>query len=261
VPVMFSYWAPAAEAAYLAAALNDDIALLIRQHPERFVGLGTVPLQDVDLAIKELERCMSELQLAGVEIGTHIGSLNLDTPALWPFFERAAELDAAVFMHPWDMLSPERMDRYWLSWLIGMPAEAALAVASLVLGGILERLPTLRVGVAHGGGAYPGLIGRIQHGYDVRPDLVAVGTSIKPWDQLHRVWVDSLVHDPQMLTRLTELFGRDRVFIGTDYPFPLGDDRPLETVRRATDSSRDPSPLNISLTRGAAEAFLGMAHG
>jgi aminocarboxymuconate-semialdehyde decarboxylase len=127
VPVMFSYWAKAQHAADLAVLLNDHIAGVVRDHPARFAGLGTLPMQDADLACRELHRCVRDLGLPGVQIGTHVGGRNLDDPSLRPVFEEAQRLGAAVFVHPWDMLAKDRMPKYWLPWLVGMPTETCLA--------------------------------------------------------------------------------------------------------------------------------------
>jgi len=237
VPVMFSYWARPEDAHDLSQLLNDHLAWVVATNPRRFVGLGTVPLQAPHLAIRELERCVQDLRLAGVEIGTHVNQWNLDAPELFPFFERAAELGAAIFVHPWEMLAPDRMSRYWLRWLVGMPTETAIAICSLIFGGVLERLPTLRVCFAHGGGSFPGILGRLQHGYDARPDLVAVANRHPPTDYLGRFFVDSLTHDPDLLRRLIQLVGHRRIALGTDYPFPLGETKPGAMIDGMTDLS------------------------
>jgi aminocarboxymuconate-semialdehyde decarboxylase len=260
VPVMFSYWAQPQHALALGRLLNDHIADVVRDHPTRFVGLGTIPLQAPELAIAELERCVGELGLAGVQIGTHVDGLNLGEPVLYPVFEAASDLGAAVFVHPWDMLGGERLARYWLSWLVGMPAETAVAISSLLFGGVLERLPRLRIGFAHGGGAFPGQIGRIQHGFEVRPDLCAVDTQLSPADHLAkdgrpaRFYVDSLVHDADALRRLIQLFGAERVALGTDYPFPLGEAEPGRLIRSlGLDAASE-----AALLGGTALEFLGL---
>ena len=226
VPVMFSYWAKPEHGLDLSRFLNDHLASVVRGNPRRFAGLGTVPLQDVKLAVRELERCVRELGLAGVQIGSHVNGTNLGDASLFPFFEAAAELGAAVFVHPWDMLGGARMEKYWLPWLVGMPAEVALAISTLLFSGTLERLPRLRLAFAHGGGAFPGTFGRIQHGFEVRPDLVAVDNPVPPRAYLGRFWVDSLVHDAETLRFIVQLFGQEKVALGSDYPFPLGEDRP-----------------------------------
>ena len=226
VPVMFAYGLPPGRGHDLARFLNDHIASLCREHPRRFLGLGTLPMQSPDLAARELTRCVRELGLAGVEIGSHVNDWNLSDPALFPVFARAAELGAAVFVHPWDMMGQARMEKYWLPWLVGMPAEGALAICSMIFGGVLERLPGLRVLFAHGGGAFPGTLGRIEHGFRSRPDLVAADNPHPPSRSLRRIYVDSLVHDARSLRLVLDVFGAERVALGSDYPFPLGEERP-----------------------------------
>ncbi|HYO53594.1 amidohydrolase family protein [Archangium sp.] len=235
VPVMFGYWAKPEHGLDLSRFLNDQMASVVRAHPKRFVGLGTVPLQSPELAVRELERCVRELGLAGVQVGSHVNGINLGDPELFPFFEAAAGLGAAIFVHPWDMLGEARMKKYWMPWLVGMPAEVALALCSLLFSGTLEKLPKLRLAFAHGGGAFPGTFGRIEHGFQVRPDLVAVDNPVPPREYLGRFWVDSLVHDPDMLRFIVRLFGPDKVALGSDYPFPLGEDRPGTLVESLAD--------------------------
>lgn len=226
VPVMFSYWAKPEHTLDLCRYLNDHIAGVVQAYPKRFVGLGTLPLQAPELAIQELERCIRALGLAGIEIGSHVNHWNLDDEHLFPVFEAAQALGAAVFVHPWDMLGKERMPKYWLPWLVGMPTETSLAICSLIFGGVLERLPELRIAFAHGGGAFPATLGRIEQGFKVRPDLCAVDNALNPRSYLHRIYFDSLVHDPLMLRYLLDLMGAEQVALGSDYPFPLGEEEP-----------------------------------
>lgn len=255
VPVLFSYWAQPRHALDLSRVLNDHIAEVIRLHPARFAGLGTLPMQSPSLAVRELERCVRDLGLRGVQIGSHVNGLNLDAPELFEVFEAAASLDACVFVHPWDMMARERMSRHWLPWLVGMPAETALAICSLVMGGVLERLPSLRVGFAHGGGAFPWTLGRIDHAYQARPDLCATCSTITPRGQLPRLYFDSLVHDAQALRYLIALAGVERVALGSDYPFPLGEAEPgalIESIEGLTSQQRH------RLLAGTALEFLGL---
>jgi aminocarboxymuconate-semialdehyde decarboxylase len=254
VPVMFSYWAEPDPALELARYLNDHIAGAVAAHPARFAGLGTIPMQNPDLAIRELERCVRDLGLAGVEIGSNVNGANLDSPELFPIFEAAAALNAAVFVHPWEMAGRDRMTRYWLPWLVGMPAETSLAICSLIFGGVLERLPALRIAFAHGGGAFPATIGRIVHGFDVRPDLCAVSNDVSPREYLKRIYLDSLVHNPLMLRYLVDLMGPDRIALGSDYPFPLGEARPGELI----DSCGFPEKTRARLLHGTALEWLGL---
>ena len=232
VPVMFSYWVrDPRHALDVARFLNDHIASLCAAHPRKFVGLGTLPMQAPDLAARELIRCVRDLGLAGVQIGSHVGDWNLDRPELFPVFAEAEEIGAAVFVHPWDMMGQERMQKYWLPWLVGMPAEVSQAICSMIFGGVFERLPALRVCFAHGGGAFAGTLGRIQHGFECCPDLVAVDNPHPPSRYLGRFWVDSLVHDARALRFVLDTFGPRRVALGSDYPFPLGEERPGALIR------------------------------
>jgi aminocarboxymuconate-semialdehyde decarboxylase len=255
VPVMFSYWAQPEDTYDLSRLLNDHLADVVRQHPRRFVGLGTLPLQAPELAIRELERCVTELGLRGVEIGSHVNDWNLDHPFLFPIFEAAQEFGAAVFVHPWDMLGKERMGKYWLAWLVGMPAETSLAICSLICAGVFERLPRLRFCFSHGGGAFPGTIGRIAHGFEVRPDLCAVDNDKNPRHYLGKFYLDSLVHDENALHYLIKLVGADKVALGSDYPFPLGEAEPGKLIESMADL---PGPVKERLLAGTALEFLGL---
>jgi aminocarboxymuconate-semialdehyde decarboxylase len=225
VPVMFSYWAAASDGAEVAKFLNDQIVDIVTEYPLRFVGLGTVPLQETDFAIRELERCKQN-GLVGVEIGTNVNQQNLSEPQFFEFFKACEELGMAVFVHPWDMMGQDDMEKYWLPWLVGMPAEVSRAICSLIFGGVLERLPSLRICFAHGGGAFPATIGRIEHGFNVRPDLCAINNPHGPRKYLGRLYFDSLVHEPAKLDYLIKLVGADQIMLGSDYPFPLGEAEP-----------------------------------
>ncbi len=227
IPVMFHYWEKNPQHALETSRFqNDFIAEVVSRHPKRFVGLGTVPLQDPQLSIQEMERCVNELGLAGIEIGSHVNDWNLNASELFPFFEAAARLNASLFVHPWDMMGKDKMQKYWLPWLVGMPAETSLAMCSMIFGGVFEKLPDLQVAFAHGGGSFPSTIGRIEHGFNVRPDLVAVDNPVNPRNYLSRFYLDTLVHDPMMLQFLVDLFGPNQLALGSDYPFPLGEHNP-----------------------------------
>lgn len=230
VPVMFAYWAEPKHCLEVSEFLNDHIADIVKRHPKRYVGLGTIPMQDTTLAIQELRRCKA-IGLKGVQIGSNVNQKNLNEEQFFPIFQACAELDMAVFVHPWEMMGEASMSRYWLPWLVGMPAETCRAICSLIFGGVLERLPELRIAFAHGGGSFPATIGRIQHGYDCRPDLTAVDNPHPPSKYIKSFWIDSLVHDRAVLDLVVGLFGSERVALGSDYPFPLGEARPGSLVK------------------------------
>lgn len=255
VPVMFSYWAQPADTHDLSRILNDHIAGVVARRPNRFAGLGTLPLQAPELAVRELTRCVRELGLSGVQIGSHVNDWNLDEPALFPVFEAAAELGAAVFVHPWEMMGREAMPKYWLPWLVGMPAETMRALCSVVFGGVLERLPRLRIAFAHGGGSLAATWGRVVHGHRVRPDLCAVDSGMSPTEALGRFYVDSLTHDADVLRQLIRMLGAERVALGSDYPFPLGEARPgalIDSMTNLTPATR------TRLLAGTALEFLAL---
>jgi aminocarboxymuconate-semialdehyde decarboxylase len=253
VPVMFSYWAKAADAAEVSKFLNDGIAETVAAHPRRFVGLGTVPLQDTELAIRELERCR-EIGLAGVQIGSNVNQENLGEVRLFDFFKACEETGMAVFVHPWEMMGEADMQKYWLPWLVGMPAETSRAICSLIFSGTLERCPALRVCFAHGGGSFSATVGRISHGFEVRPDLCAVDNQVDPKDYAGRLWFDSLVHDEAMLELLIRFAGSDRVALGSDYPFPLGEAEPGRLIR----GTGLPDSALADLLHRSALAWLGL---
>lgn len=222
IPVMFSYWAKPADCLDLSRYLNDHLAAVVADFPEHYIGLGTIPMQDTDLAIQELER-LQQMGFPGIQIGSNVNQMNLSEPQFFPIFQACQALNMAVFIHPWEMMGEQHMRKYWLPWLVGMPAETSRAVCSLIFGGIFERLPGLRVCFAHAGGSFLTTIGRVQHGFECRPDLVAVDNDIPPRHYLGKFWVDSATHDPQLLRYILDVAGEDSVCLGSDYPFPLGD--------------------------------------
>ena len=252
VPVMFSYWAKPADGAELAKFLNDDIAETIGKYPKQFVGLATVPMQEVKLAIKELERA-KKIGLVGVEIGTNVNQKNLSEPEFFDFFAACKSLGMAVFVHPWEMMGQAEMSKYWLPWLVGMPAETSRAICSLIFSGVLEKLKNLRICFAHGGGSFPATLGRIAHGYEVRPDLYP-DNKVNPREYLGKFWLDSLVHDEAMLEYLVNLVGADKIALGTDYPFPLGELEPGKLI----ENSKFDEQTKAKMLHGAALEWLNL---
>ena len=254
IPVLFNYWAKPKDGYETSRFFNDHIAETVSKQPKRFIGIGTVPLQDIDLAIKEMERCVNELKMPGLEIGSNINGRNLSDPIFFPFYEAAEKLSCSLFVHPWEMMGEEQMQKYWLPWLVGMPAETSRAICSIIFGGVIEKYPRLRFAFAHGGGAFPFTIGRIDHGFDVRPDLVAIDNPISPREYIGRFWIDSLVHDKKALDYIIDVMGEDNICLGSDYPFPLGEQHPGELIEKMKYSKK----LTKKLYSKNALKWLGM---
>lgn len=222
IPVMFSYWAKTQDALELSRFLNDHIADLVARYPKNYIGLATIPMQDPQVAIAELERAKA-IGHVGIQIGSNINDENLSEEKYFPIFEACARLGMAVMIHPWQMMGFDSMKKYWLPWLVGMPAETSRAACSLIFGGVLERLPNLRVCFSHAGGSFLPTLGRIEHGFNCRPDLVAIDNPHNPRTYVGKFWVDSITHDIDALDYILKLQGSKRVCLGSDYPFPLGD--------------------------------------
>jgi aminocarboxymuconate-semialdehyde decarboxylase len=239
IPVLFNYWARAKDGLETSRFFNDHIADTVAKDlptgqagTKRFIGIGTVPLQDIDMAIKEMERCVKELKMPGLEIGSNINGINLSDEQFFPFYEAAEKLGCALFVHPWEMMGEQQMQKYWLPWLVGMPGETARAICSMIFGGVFKKFPKLRVAFAHGGGSFPITIGRIEHGFNVRPDLVAIDNPINPREYIGKFWIDSLVHDDKAMKYIIEVMGEDKICLGSDYPFPLGEHHPGKLIER-----------------------------
>lgn len=222
IPVLFAYWSKPENGLEIARYLNDHIAGLVETYPKNYIGLGTLPMQDTELAIHELERCR-KIGLVGIQIGSNINDENLSEDRFFPIFEACSRLGMAVFVHPWNMMGFHSMRKYWLPWLVGMPAETSRAITSMIFGGVFERLPELRCCFAHAGGSFFPTIGRIEHGFNCRPDLVAVDNPVNPREYLGKFWVDCITHDIDALKFILAHAGTDKVTLGSDYPFPLGD--------------------------------------
>jgi aminocarboxymuconate-semialdehyde decarboxylase len=231
---------------------NEDIASVVRQHPERFLGLGTVPLQAPQLAADELKRSMEKLGLRGAMIGTNVNGRNLDDPALEPFWATAEQLGAFIFIHPHAGVGTERLGSYYLKNLVGLPFETTIAGACLVFGGVLERHPGLTICLSHGGGFVPYQAGRFQHGWDVR-DEAKVNIKQPPEVSLGRLYYDTILHSKTNLEFLIGAVGADHVLLGSDYPFDMGN---LDCVARVEALSIEPAARDLILG-GYARTLLG----
>ncbi len=252
-PVLFAYERPAEHALGCAHLFNDAALEVCAQGKGRLKSLCQVPLQDIDASCKELSRCMQAGHL-GVQIGNHVGEKNLDDPGIVTFLHHCADEGAAVLVHPWDMLGPQRMPKYMMPWTVGMPAETQLGIVAMILGGAFDKLPkSLRICFAHGGGSFAFLLGRLENAWQHHP--VAHGVcELPPSQYVNRFSVDSAVFDLRALEFLVGTMGAERVMLGSDYPFPLGEHRVGSLIR----SSQLTGAAKDRLLGGNAAEFLGL---
>jgi aminocarboxymuconate-semialdehyde decarboxylase len=252
-PVLFAYERPVEHALDCARLFNDAALELCAQGKGRLKSLCQVPLQDIDASCQELSRCMRAGHL-GVQIGNHVGKKNLDDPGIVTFLHHCADQGAAVLVHPWDMLGSQRMPKYMMAWTVGMPAETQLGIVAMILGGAFDKLPkTLRICFAHGGGSFTFLLGRLENAWQHHP--VAHGVcELPPSQYVNRFYVDSAVFDERALQFLVGTMGAERVMLGSDYPFPLGEHRVGTLIR----SSALTAVAKELLLGGNAADFLGL---
>jgi len=252
-PVLFAYDRPAEHALDCARLFNDAALDLCAQGKGRLKSLCQVPLQDIDASCQELSRCIRAGHL-GVQIGNHVGEKNLDDPGIVTFLHHCADQGAAVLVHPWDMLGSQRMPKYMMPWTVGMPAETQLGIVAMILGGAFDKLPkTLRICFAHGGGSFTFLLGRLENAWQNHP--VAHGVcELPPSRYVNRFYVDSAVFDERALQFLVGTMGAERVMLGSDYPFPLGEHRVGTLIR----SSALTAVAKELLLGGNAAEFLGL---
>ncbi len=228
-PPLFYYWADAKSGARIAQLVNDGIAELVSMNPIRLRGMATVPMQDAEAAVVELERVVSVHGFRAVEIGTSIEGAQLTDEAFRPFLEQAMELDVLVFTHPYYVGAKQGLEDYYLTNLLGNPYDSTVMIANLMFSGLLDELSRLKLCVAHGGGFAPYQIGRLEHGHRVRPETQA-NTQTQPSEFLRRLFFDTVTFNPRALRYLVDLVGADHVALGTDAPFDMGDEEPLSTV-------------------------------
>ncbi|MBE1576976.1 amidohydrolase family protein [Amycolatopsis roodepoortensis] len=251
-PAFFNYGRTAEQAGRIARIFNDLALEIVAPAPDRLIPFCQVPLQDTDAACRELERCLAAGH-RGVEIGNHVGDQDLDSAGVETFLQHCASLGVPVFVHPWDMADSPRLDRWMARWLTAMPAETHLSILALVLGGVFDRIdPSLKICFAHGGGSFAFWLGRMENAWHRRNDVI--GTSeFPPSHYLDRFHVDSVVFDERALRLLVDTLGAERVMVGSDYPYPLGE-RPVgEVVRKSAFLSETERRL---ITRENAERFL-----
>lgn len=229
-PSQYHYWAGPEIAMAVARAANRGVAAVVAEEPDRFTGLGLLPLQHPHLCVAALDDAL-DLGLRGAEISSFAGGVELSDPALDPLWARAAETSALLFLHPFGCSLDERLDRFYLSNTVGQPVENAVALSHLIFGGVLDRHPGLRVLAAHGGGYLPTFLGRSDHAWQVRPE--ARGCAHPPSSYLRRLWFDSLVHTPEALRALIAAAGANRVLLGSDHPFDMGVPDPVARLAAA----------------------------
>jgi len=247
------YWAEPGLAAKLTSVINEAVAAHCADGAGRLVGLGTLPLQHPGLAVRQLERAMTELGLKGVSVSTNVDGRELADRSFDPVWEAADALGAVVFVHPWGCSLGSRLGAHFLGNTFGQPAETALALSHLIFSGTLDRHPGLKLLAAHGGGFLPTYIGRSDHAWAARPD--ARGCTQTPSSYLRRIWYDALVYTPQALRHLVEVVGADKVVLGTDYPFDMGVTDPVE---RAAAAGLPAADLTAILS-GNASTLLALA--
>jgi len=232
MPELFSYWLPLEDAAVLVRYLNEQIAAMIALAPERFIGLGAVPLQDVDRATQELIFCLRELHFSGVEIASHVNGVSIGDARFEPFFAEAERLGAAIFVHALRPAGKERIVGPFPEQAVCFPGDIALACASMITGGIAARHPRLRIAFSHGGGGMAILLPRLVHAWNMFPKAKE-SLPESPEIAARRFYYDQLVFEPRAIRFLLDTFGENQICLGTDYPFAMGDFAPMKTLEKA----------------------------
>ena len=251
-PMLFHNHLPGEVVFPLHQGVNDHMAEMARAYPDRFRPLGIVPMQTPELALAEVERIF-EMGLAGIEIETNIAGVPLDAGAFWPVYEKVQDHSGLIFLHPAQVLGMDRLRDYYLANLIGNPTDTAAAVAHLIFGGVMEAHPELQIVLPHGGGSTPCLCGRWDHGSRVRPELTHMQTL--PGDQVKKFYFDSLTHSDASLSLLLEVVGADRVVLGSDHPYDMGEMDPVGIIEGRHDLSPE---QKSAILGGTAGKLLGM---
>jgi aminocarboxymuconate-semialdehyde decarboxylase len=253
-PTQYYYWADRDRAEQIVRVQNEHVAEVCARHPDRLIGLGTLALQHAELAAEQLEYAMKRLGLRGVEISTSVNGEELDAARLTPFWQKAEELGALVFIHPFGTTLGERVNTHYLSNIIGQPLETTIALSHLIFGGVLDRHPGLRIVAAHGGGYLPSCCGRSNHGHAVRPEAKA-GAKLPPVEYLRKIWFDTLIYEPEALRHLINVVGVSQLVVGSDYPFDMGHYDPhglLASTQGLTEAQRN------AILGGNAAGLLGL---
>jgi aminocarboxymuconate-semialdehyde decarboxylase len=256
MPELLSYWLPLDDAKVMIRYLNEQIAQMIAQAPDRFIGLGCVPLQDIDSSLSELEYAFKKLKFAGVEIASHVNGVSIGDARFEPFFAEAERLGAAIFVHALRPAGQDRIVGAFAEQAVCFPGDVALACASMITGGIASKHPKLRIAFSHGGGTMSILMPRLVHAWNVFPKAKE-SLAESPATIAKRFYYDELVFEPKAVRFLVETFGQSQIVVGTDYPFSLGDTKPMETLKR---TGLDEHSL-AAITSSNARRFLGLPAG
>lgn len=232
-PFAFLYEVEDDLAIELARFHNDQLSEMVKKYPDRFAAMATLPLQVPDEALKELTRATKTLGLRGVEIGSHVGKRELGDEVFWPIYKALEDLDMPIFIHPHHVAGLDRLLDFYLNNLIGNPLDTTIAAAKLIFSGVLEKYPGLKIILAHAGGQFPYIIGRWEHGYQVRPECKEK-VHQSPMAFFKNFYFDTITHNPDALRYLVSLAGSDHVLLGTDYPYDMGDENPVQTVSQLT---------------------------
>jgi len=232
MPELLSYWLPLDDAKTMIRYLNDTIAAMIAQAPDRFIGLGAVPLQDLDSAVQEMSFCLKELRFSGIEIASHVNGVSIGDARFEPFFAECERLGAAIFVHALRPAGQDRIVGPFPEQAVCFPGDIALACASMITGGIAARHPKLRIAFSHGGGGMALLLPRLVHAWNMFPKAKE-SLPESPQAAAQRFYYDELVFEPRAIRFLLETFGENQVCIGTDYPFAMGDFTPMNTLQKA----------------------------
>ena len=254
MPELLSYWLPAKDAQPLIRYVNDQIASMIARFPARFCGLGAVPLQDVELAVRELEYVMDELNFQGVELASHVNGVSIADARFEPFFAAASRLGAAVFVHALRPIGQDRIVGPVSEQAACFPGDIGLCAASMITGGMAERHPDLRIAFSHGGGVLPVLLGRLNRAWDITARLKEA-LPLPPTAYAKRFYYDAIVFEPATLKYMMEVYGATQIVLGSDYPFAMGEPHPVKFLERC---ALDPQSEEAILRENAAR-FLGLA--
>ena len=250
-PTLFYYWAEPKLALDIAKMTNDAIHGLTKERPDKFVGMGTLPMQDIELAKQELRRCVRDLGFKSIQIGSNVEGVQFDDPKFRSFFKECEELGVFILFHPYYVGAKGMFGKYYLTNLYGNPLDTAMVIASLIFGGVLDHCPKLKVAFTHGGGFFPYQLGRLKHGYEVRSEPKVNGVK-SPEKYLHQLYFDTIVFMDKQLRFLVDWAGPDHVMMGTDYAFDMGEFKPVDFV---TGAGLTPAQLQAVLGDNAAGIF------